>query len=286
MPLTIGTNINSLRIQGNLNIASRDLASTYQRLSSGLRISKGSDDPAGLALSTKLATDSRIAAAAVRNTNDGISMVSVADSALTEVNNVLTRMLELSTQSANSTITTATRSALSSEFISLGSEIDRIARTTTFNNFNLLSSGSNLTLQVGLDSSFYSQISLSAVRGTLDSLGLASSGSSSLTYSIISTSTNGSAYAATVALSAVQSAVNSLTVVRGIIDAQSSRLSKAVSYLEVIRENYAAAADTIRDVDVAVETTNLVSLQIKQQAATALLAQANQTPALVLKLLG
>jgi flagellin len=283
--LSIRTNIDSLVAQGNLRRASNDLSKTYERLSSGMRINSASDDPAGLALASKLEADTRIASVAVRNANDGISVTSIADSALDEINNSLSRMLELAMQSANTTQTTAQRSSINLEFVALGSEIDRISRTVSFNNITLLSNSRDISIQVGMDSTSNSLITIPSVRATLDSLGLAATGGSSLVYSLMTTSDAGSAFASTNSLSAIQNAMTSLTTVRGTIGASQSRLTRALGYLEVARENFAAAASKIRDIDVAEETAKMVALQVIQQSATAVMAQANQTPRLVLDLL-
>ncbi len=285
MGLSIRTNIDSLVAQGNLRRASNDLSKTYERLSSGMRINSASDDPAGLALASKLEADTRIASVAVRNANDGISVTSIADSALDEINNSLSRMLELAMQSANTTQTTAQRSSINLEFVALGSEIDRISRTVSFNNITLLSNSRDISIQVGMDSTSNSLITIPSVRATLDSLGLAATGGSSLVYSLMTTSDAGSAFASTNSLSAIQNAMTSLTTVRGTIGASQSRLTRALGYLEVARENFAAAASKIRDIDVAEETAKMVALQVIQQSATAVMAQANQTPRLVLDLL-
>lgn len=286
MALSIRTNIDSLVAQTKLARATSELSQSYERLSSGMRINSAADDPAGLALSEKLSSDARIANVAVRNANDGLSAAAIADEALSEIGSTLTRMLELSTQAANGTYTNAQRSALSSEFLALGSEIQRIASTVTFNSRTLLSNSSSMTIQVGFDSSANSTITLSGVSGTLDALGLAAAGSSALTFSIITGSETGSTYAAATALSAVRNAIDSLSSIRGVIGAAESRLSTAVNFLQVARENFAAAAGKIRDVDVAEETANMIRLQVLQQAGTAVLAQANLTPKLVLDLLG
>jgi flagellin len=250
-----------------------------------MRINSASDDPAGLALASKLEADTRIASVAVRNANDGISVTSIADSALDEINNSLSRMLELAMQSANTTQTTAQRSSINLEFVALGSEIDRISRTVSFNNITLLSNSRDISIQVGMDSTSNSLITIPSVRATLDSLGLAATGGSSLVYSLMTTSDAGSAFASTNSLSAIQNAMTSLTTVRGTIGASQSRLTRALGYLEVARENFAAAASKIRDIDVAEETAKMVALQVIQQSATAVMAQANQTPRLVLDLL-
>lgn len=285
MAISSASNIASLRAQSNLRIATTELSSVYERLSSGLRINNASDDPAGLALLSKLEADTRVAGVAIRNANDGISVTNITNSALDEVSNMLARMLELANQSANGTYTTAQRSAISLEFVALGSEVERIAKTTTFNGLNLLSNSSTITLQVGIDSTSNSQISISPALATLTSLGLAATNGSSLVYSVITTSDAGSQFASLNALSAVQNAINSLSVVRGTIGASESRLTSALRYIEVARENFAAAASRIRDIDVAEEVAKMTSLQVLQQSATAVLAQANQTPKLVLELL-
>lgn len=286
MSISIASNIASVRTQTQLTRTTRDLSDTYERLSSGLRINSGKDDPGGIGLAAELEADSKVATVAIRNANDGLSLAAVADDALSEINNVLSRMLELSTQSANGTYTNSQRSALSSEFLALGSEIDRIAKTTAFNGLTLLSASNDVTLQVGLDGGVNSRIIMQAVRGTLDALGLAQSGSSSLTFSIIGTTSTASQLASTNAMSAVQAAINSLSSTRGTVGAAESRLSHAINFLTVARENYIAAEGKVRDADVAQEVANMVRLQILQQAQTAVLAQANQQPELVLKLLG
>jgi flagellin len=284
-PISVASNIDSLRIQTDLARTGDALSKTFARLSSGLRINSASDDPAGLALADSLRADSKVATVAIRNANDGLSIAAVADAALGEIGNVLTRMLELATQSANGVYTNAQRSALSSEFLALGSEIDRIAKTTTFNQINLLSNSSSITLQVGLDSTANSRIIMQSVLGTLDILGLAASGSSALSFSIISTTSTASQLAATNALSAVQTAINNVSSIRGTVGATESRLTHAVSFLTIARENFIAAESRIRDADVASDVAEMVRLQVLRQAETAVLAQANQNPSVVLALL-
>ena len=251
MALSLLTNADSLTAQVNLSRTTQSLSKTFERLSSGLRINSAADDPAGLAVADTLRSQALLASAAIRNANDGLSLTTIADSALEETYNMLTRMAELAQQSANGTYTQAQRSALSSEFLALGSEIERIAKTTTFNSLNLLSNSRDITLQVGLDSSSNSQITLRSVTGTLTSLGLAGNGSSQMSFSIITISTDGSTNAATNALSAVNNAISSLTATRGTLGAAESRLSTAIEYLTVARENYVAAESRIRDADVA-----------------------------------
>ena len=286
MAITLGSNIASLQAQRRLSTATDGLNRTYERLSSGQRINRASDDAAGLAIADSLKASQRIATVAIRNANDGISTIGIADSALSEIGNVLTRLAELAEQSANGVFSTTQRSALSNEFVALASEIERIATTTTFNGVALLSGGSTLTLQVGFNSGSTSQISFTGVQGTLQSLGLASAGSSALTYSINATTIETGQSAARAALDAINNAISSLASTRGTLGAVESRLNVAINNLTVARENFAAAESRIRDVDVASEAAELTRLGILQQAGAAVLAQANQQPALALSLLG
>ena len=286
MAVTINTNIASLNAQRRLGGTTARLQKSYERLSSGLRIVRASDDAAGLAIADALRADQRIASVAIRNANDGVSLISIADGALAEIGNVLTRMAELSEQSSNGTLATGQRSALASEFMALGSEIERIAVTTSFNGINLLSGGSTVSLQIGFDSKSTSQISYSGVQGTLASLGLAVAGSGRLIFSLNDTTTTGAQLAAQSALDAIRGAISSLTANRGTLGASESRLNVTITNLQVARENFAAAESQIRDVDVAQEAAELTRLNILQQAGAAVLAQANQQPALALSLLG
>ena len=287
MAITINTNVAALNAQRRLGNSTGELRTSFERLSSGLRIVRAKDDAAGLAIADSLRADGRIASVAIRNANDGISLISIADGALSEVGNVLSRMAELAEQSANGVLATSQRSALDSEFSALGSEIQRIAVTTTFNGLNLLSGGATVQLQVGFNSSSNSQISFTGVQGTLGALGLSSGGSAQLIFSLnaAGTAANGQV-AALSALDAVKLAIGSLTTNRGTLGAAESRLGVAINSLQVARENFASAESQIRDVDVAEEAANLTRLNILQQAGAAVLAQANQQPALALSLLG
>ena len=285
MALTAASNIASVKAQRQLTVTQNALSTTFERLSSGLRINKASDDPAGLALADLLRANTRIASTAIRNANDGLSLAAIQDSALGEIGNILTRMVELATQSANGVYTNVQRSALQSEFASLGSEIERIASSTEFNGVKVLSNTQSISLQVGFDSTANSQITIQGVQGTLQALGLASSGSSSLSYSIINTTSTSAQLASQNALSAINAAIGSLSSIRGTVGAAGSRLQFAISNLQVARENFSAAESRIRDADIAEETANLVRLQVLQQAGVAVLAQANQQPSQVLKLL-
>ncbi|OVE80163.1 hypothetical protein BVY02_01075 [bacterium J17] len=286
MPITINTNVQSLRAQRTLGTTTRSLQKTFERLSSGLRIVRAADDAAGLSIADSLKADGRIAAVAIRNANDGVSLITIADGALSQMSNVLVRMSELAEQSANGIFSPLQRSALDAEFRALGSEIQRISETTQFNGLNLLSGGAEIGLQVGFDSNAESRISYSGVDGTLAAIGLASAGSPQLIFSLNGTDALTGQTASLSALDAVRAAIGSLVANRGVLGAAESRLQVSINNLQVARENFAAAESQIRDVDVASEAAELTRLNILQQAGAAVLAQANQQPALALSLLG
>lgn len=286
MALTINTNIAALNAQRRLGSSTGALRQSFERLSSGLRIVRARDDAAGLAIADALRADARIASVAIRNANDGISLISITDGALDQMSSVLTRMAELAEQAANGTLGAPQRSALNQEFQLLGSEIQRISETTVFNDLPLLSGSATVSLQVGFDSSANSQITYTGVIGTLESVGLAQVGTSALNYSLVETTNAASQASALSALDAVKLAIGSLTTARGTLGAAESRLQVAITNLSVARENFTAAESQIRDVDVAAESATLTRLNILQQAGAAVLAQANQQPALALSLLG
>ncbi|MBX7138580.1 MAG: flagellin FliC [Oligoflexia bacterium] len=285
MSITIAANIASLSAQRRLGQATQGVETALSRLSSGQRINTAADDAAGLAIADSLKNQTRLANAAVRNANYGVSAIAVADSGLDAITGVLTRMAELAEQSANGVYSLGQRSPLQAEFAALASEIERIAITTKFNKVNLLSNGSNIVVQVGFKSFSTSQITIAGVRGTLQSLALAPSGSSALTYSINGATTAAAQVAARTALAMITQAIDAVGTARGTLGAAESRLSTAINNLEVAKENFASAEGRIRDADIAGETANLLRYNIVQQSAAAVLAQANQQPQLALKLL-
>jgi flagellin len=220
----------------------------------------------------------------LRNTNDGISTIAIADGALGEVASILNRLAELASQSANGTITTTQRSVISNEFVALGSEIERIAASTEFNGIKLLSGTSNISVQVGTTSGPVSQIGYRNQLATLNGMGLGNL-QGALTVSINDTDEALAATASRLALDAVNAAIYSVGASRGFLGAVESRLSTAINNLGVARENIVAAESRVRDVDVAEEAANLTRLNILQQAGASVLAQANQSPTLALQLL-
>jgi len=284
MGISIGSNSTALQAQRRLDATGGKLSESFNKLSSGQRVTSGSDDAAGLAIAESLRAQCRIAGQAIRNTNDGISTIAIADGALGEVGNILARLAELASQSANGTLSSTQRSVVSNEFVALSSEIERIAAVTEFNGIKLLSGQSQITIQVGTGSTSGSQVAYTNQLATLQGIGLGN-GSGALTYSIQAGSDVASASAARLALDAVYSAIYSIGASRGTLGGVESRLATAVAKLGVERENLSASESRIRDVDVAEEAANLTRLNILQQAGTSVLAQANQLPSLALQIL-
>jgi flagellin len=284
MAISIGSNLVALQAQRRLDITGSKLSNSFNRLSSGYRINRGSDDSAGLAIAESLKADARIAQQSIRNTNDGISTIAIADGALGEVASILSRLAELASQAANGTLSNTQRSVIANEFVALGSEIQRISDVTEFNGIKLLSGNSAITIQVGPGTRIGSQIGYTNQVVTLAGIGLGNVGGA-LTYSINGTTSTDAATAARLALDAVYSAIYSVGASRGVLGGVESRLSTAIINLGVARENQLAAESRIRDVDIAEESAVLTRLNILQQAGTAVLAQGNQLPALALQLL-
>jgi len=274
MGLRINTNVASLTAQKNLSAVSQRLQGNYNRLSSGLRIATAADDAAGLGISERMRAQIRSYAVAQRNTMDGISLVQTAEGSLNEVSNMLARMRELAVQASNGTLSTEDRATVNTEFAQLISEIDRVASTAEFNGIALLDgSTTSASIQVGVDAGAGNQIDISLVDTTAATLGIDS----------LATDTVVNAQAA---LTALDTAINTVNTGRGQLGAFQNRLQSAFASVQVTHENLSAAESRIRDVDVASETADLTRNAIMQQAAVAVLAQANVQPQLALSLLG
>jgi flagellin len=280
-----GLNIASLRTQRQIDITTGRLNQAYERLSSGLRVSRSKDDAAGLAVAMRLRSDARVASVNTRNANDGISIISIADQAVGQINDVLIRLAELAQQSANGVSSNDQRSALQNEFTALTQEIERIAHTTEFNGMQLISSSQALTFQVGFDGSSLSGITYSGIQATLSAIGLAPMGSSVPTFSIQGLTELESRSAAVIALDAIQGAISSVTKSRGVLGAAQSRLETTIRQLATARESFQSAESAITDIDVAQESAEMARLNVLQQAGTAILANSNLQPELALKLL-
>jgi flagellin len=277
MALIINNNIESINAQRNLGVNSAKLQGSIARLSSGLRITKASDDAAGLGISETLRAQIRSINQAVRNSNDGISLLQVADGGAANIGNLLGRLRELASQSASGILGSNERSFLDQEFVALRSEIDRIASVTEFNGTKLLSgtgatANENLSIQIGFRSSANDTLSLS-----LNDLNTAAL---NLTSTNVSTSQS-----ALTALSNIDSAISSVASARANIGSLQNRIDAAVSNLQVAGENITAAESRIRDADIAFETSQFVRNQILVSAGVSILAQANTLPQQALSLL-
>ena len=285
MPVRIFNNIPSLNAQRILGLNNDRLAVSVERISSGLRINRAADDAAGLAISEALRSDIRALRQAVRNANDGISLINVTEGALNEQSSILIRLRELSSQASTGTVGSTERQTIQLEFDALRLEIDRIANTTAFNGQKLVdgslastaSSGSHILIQVGLDSGVDSRINLNT------QVNLTAVNASSLLIAELSLTT---AAGALTALDVINNAISTITQSRGKVGAVQNRLVRTISNLSISVENLQAAESSIRDADIAEEVAVLTRNQILVQAATAMVGQANLIPQSVLQLLG
>lgn len=267
MAQTINTNVMSLTAQSNLSKSQGSLATSMERLSSGLRVNSAKDDAAGLAIAERMNTQVRGMNVAIRNANDGISMAQTAEGGLQEVSSMLQRMRELAIQSANGTNGSADRANLNAEFTALDEEITRIAGTTSFNGTGLLTSANTITFQIGANKSSANQIDIETV-------------------AISATSQNiNTASAALDAMSTIDTTIDAITTARAEFGAVQSRFESAINNLQVSVENQSAARGRIVDADFAMETANMTRSQILQQAGNAMVSQANSAPQSVLQLL-
>jgi flagellin len=289
--MRINHNISAMITQGSLFKVNRDMGVSLERLSTGLRINRSSDDAAGLAISEKLRTQVRGAAQAQRNAQDGIAALQIAEGAANEVSDILQRMRELAIESSNDTLTSVERSYTNQEFQALNDEIERIAKVTNYNGMKLLSSagegrfgnavtdpssGSVLWVDAndvrGLDSITVTIDTLSNANGSGVGIGTVDLQLTAISSAILSITT-------------LDLALNSVNKVRADIGALVNRLEHAVNNLLVSQTNQQAAESTIRDADFALETTRFTRNQILMQSATAMLSQANMAQSGVLNLL-
>lgn len=276
MGLRINTNTASLNAQRNLYGTKLNLDKSLERLSSGYRINRAGDDAAGLAISENLRAQIRGLKQASRNAQDGVSLVQVAEGSLNEISSILIRLRELSVQAASDTIGPVERQFLNVEYDQLVSEIDRIADGTEFNGTQLLSgTGSILDFQVGTrNDPNIDRLSFDASK--------ADANSAALGVNLTSVADKASAQNS---LSAIDSAIVSVSAMRADFGAIQNRLQSTIANIAVSVENMSAANSRIRDVDVAEETANLTKNNILMSAGTSVLAQANQTSQAALGLL-
>ncbi len=282
MASTITTNMASMQTQRSLGTAQAALNSSIQRLSSGMRINGAKDDAAGLAIATGMDKIIRGQTVAMRNANDAISFSQTADSALGKVSETLQRMRELAVQSANGTNSTDQRDAMNAEFSALQSEISRVTENTEFNGLKVLGQDAKQTFQIGAGSSSDNQIEIAGK--DMSSSGPTFGATDKATPRIGIDGTDNTK--ALSAMNQIDLALKEVTSAQTTHGAAQNRMSSVVSALQVSVENQTAARSRIMDTDFAAETANLAHGQILQQASTAMLAQANQLPNGLMKLLG
>ena len=277
MSLRINTNVSSIGARRWLDLSSRRLNNNLRKLSSGERVTRAGDDAAGLAISENLKAKIRGNRQAKRNANDAISLIQTAEGGLSEISNILIRLRELSVQSSSDTLGETERGLSNIEFQQLKEEVDRIARSSEFNEVKLLDGSSGLIeFQVGvegdpvLDRLRYDGTKSDA---TLQSLGLSEE-------SIYSKGE------AQLSLEKLDSALVQVSGIRAELGALQNRLSSSIHNMAILDENLSAANSRIRDVDIAEETADLTRNNILVQAGTGVLSQANQTPQAALKLVG
>ncbi|ETI61452.1 flagellin N-terminal helical domain-containing protein [Marinomonas profundimaris] len=294
MALYVNTNTSSLSAQRQLMGSSKSLDTSFQRLSSGLRINSAADDAAGLLVSNRLTSQVNGLNQSVRNANDGISLSQTAEGALDETTNMLQRMRTLSIQSANGSNSDKDRAALQQEVSQLSTEINRIASDTTFGGENLLNGTYEGVFQVGADSNQTISFTLTS-GGITNSIDLAGNGgftmsglsSSASTAQVNMTSASVSSVAnAQSMIDILDTMIASVDSKRADLGAIQNRFGSTISNLSNISENVSAARSRVRDADFAEETAKLTSSQILQQASSSILAQANQRPQTALSLLG
>jgi len=301
MSMYVNTNVSSLNAQRNMSVASKSLDTSYTRLASGLRINSAKDDAAGLQISNRLTSQINGLDQGNRNANDGISLSQTAEGAMDEVTSMLQRMRTLAQQSSNGTNSSSDRSALQQEYAQLASEIDRISSDTTFGGKKVLNGDktNSFQFQVGADAQQVISVSMTKFAMTMDGIAKQSAGQklewsatdSKFTSTAIATlgwsdikSISTSDNAQTV-LSNIDSLIKTVDSKRAELGAVQNRLDSTIRNQSNISENVSAARSRIRDADFATETANMTKQNILQQAASTVLAQANQRPQSALSLL-
>lgn len=278
--MRINNNIPALNTHRLLNINTNNLEKTLERLSSGKRINRASDDAAGLAISQKMEAQVRGLRQASRNSLDGISLIQTAEGALNEVHEMLQRMRELSVQAANGVYDDGDLEAIAEEIKQLTEQIDKIANDTEFNGINLLnvSDGSKLRIQIGANENQFIEVEMDEMNIKVDSNGL------NIEYSqVISNPTDNTIYEA--AISTYNDAIEQVSAIRSKLGAIQNRLDHTIRNLDNTAENLTASKSRIEDLDMAKEMSEFTKLSILQQASTSMLSHANNLPQTVLQLL-
>jgi flagellin len=273
MGLRINTNVGAINAHRNLVSSNESLSKSLEKLSSGFRINKASDDAAGLAISEKMRGQINGTNQAMQNAQDAISMLNTAEGALNETEAILQRMRTLAVQGSSDTLTASDRANIKAEINQLSSEVDRIAQNTEFNKTSLLNGGS---ISTGLNI----QIGANAGQGMTVAINKMDSTCLSVNAIAVDTATN-----ASTSLGSIDAAIATVSTERAKIGAYTNRLEHTINNLGVAAENLQAAESRVRDLDMAQEVSNMTRNQILTQSGTAMLAQANQAPQSVLSLL-
>jgi len=280
----INTNVNSLVAQTAVNVNARSLSKAMEQLSTGKRINSASDDAAGMSISQIMTSQIRGLNMAIRNANDGISLLQTADGAMIEQSNMMQRMRELAVQAASDTTTTSQKGYLQDEFAALRTEINRIGANTKWNDRSLLDGSGGIAGNVALAGSYRFQVGTLA--GTTNNIDVAVPNATSVAGGIFAAiETDNISTGATTAITNLDTALAAGNLARSKIGAAINQLTYAADNLSNISMNTAASRSRIEDTDYAQASTELARTQIIQQAATAMLAQANQSPQSVLALL-
>ncbi len=269
MAMVINTNVGSINAVRLLDQSARSQATSMERLTSGVRINNSKDDAAGQSVVTNMTSQVKGLEMAVRNANDGMSMIQTADGAMDEQVNMLQRMRELGVQSMNGTYTATQRSAMNEEFKQLNSELGRISQTTKFNGTALLNANASIKFHVGWENGVNNQIKFSArAFGSLATISI-----------------GGSAGVTSLAVAAISNRLVSIEAQRARWGAVQNRLEYTTSNLQNVAENISASRSRIQDTDYAKEAANLARSQVLQQAGMSMLSQSNANSQNVLSLL-
>ena len=286
MPQTINTNIIALNAQRNLAGSQSSLASSMQRLSSGLRVNSSKDDAAGMAISERMTAQIRGMTVAARNANDGISLSQTAEGALGKVADSFQRMRELAVQAANATNADSDKDSLDKEFGELAKEIQRVLGGTTFNGLAILGGDAGAqNFQVGANTGSNDSISITTTNMTANADITAVAGNDNSGGTRVKIDKDASAADIKDVIDNIDTALDTINGERATLGASQSRFEAVISNLQISIENQSAARSRIVDTDFAAETANLSRAQILQQAGNAMVAQANQLPQQVMQLL-
>jgi flagellin len=272
MAMVINTNIGSLNATRQLDMSSRDLAVSMERLTSGLRINSAADDAAGLAVATNMTTQIMGTDMAIRNSNDGISLAQTIDGASEEMVNMMQRQRELTIQALNGTYTLENRAAMDAEFTALSDELTRISSTTKFNGVSVMDTTAQINIHAGWEDTLADSIAVTAIGGT------------AIAAAVTAVDITTSALAAA-ALIVLDTQISTISLARSGVGAVQNRLEYTVANLQNLSENISASRSSIEDTDFAKESANLARTQVLQQAGMSMLSQANQSSQNVLQLL-